>query len=795
MTANKTIKTLLILCMYLCIDCTCTHAQTRVKKTLPKVGLCLSGGGAKGLAHIGLLKLIDSLGIKVDYITGTSMGSIVGGLYACGYSGNQIDSIVKTIDWNIILSENAPLDKINMDEKDEYSRYIAELAIEKKHVKFTGLIEGQTLLNLLTRLTRNVNHIKDFSQLPIPYRCMVVDIETMKSTVIDKGNLALAMRSSMSIPVIFKPVKINDHLYVDGGVISNFPVEEVQKMGADVVIGSYTGGRLLKKSEMNLFTKLLIQSSAYSGIQTAKEEIKRCHIFSNLTENMKEYEPGDFAKSDMIVAKGIELSYKILPDLVKLADELKVYNALEPKKNFQLDNGKLKIRHIYMDSLSSPYITNFIRKRIAIKKDEVIDFDRIANVINDVYATRLVQKVTYDLEKLADSTYNLRFNIEEENKWRFKSALHYDSELGAGFILNLTARNVLGKASRFFATVDLAQNFKVKAHYRKYLGVSPISFNVQGLFEQSLYKFTSLNGNVAEEYNNSFGQITAGFNANLSRNVGFYTGLIRETSNIYPRLEASYYIPEAFTSVRSVISGVQNRFSVNTLDHPFYPKKGVSFFVEHKMIFSGNERMAFQDTTEAGVRNLVQEVYDYHKIQANFKTLLPVNGKLSILINSDIGLTTSGRRYKQTVNDDVTNATTYEGFPILTDLYHIGGVTQRARINSIPFWGIKESEYSTANLATLQLGIQYELLHNLFITPSVSSLYLTDILDNDFLKNLPNMLFQTKEVKTNTNSFESSYAFGLHVTYRTPLGPVMINVSKESASQKVQGYLSIGYSF
>lgn len=795
MTADKIIKTLLIVCMSLCVDCTSIHAQTTVKKALPKVGLCLSGGGAKGLAHIGLLKLIDSLGIKVDYITGTSMGSVVGGLYACGYSGNQIDSLVKTIDWNVLLSENVPLDKINMDEKDEYSRYIAELALEKKHVKFTGLIEGQTLLNLLTRLTRNVNHIKDFSKLPIPYKCMVVDIETMKSTAIDKGNLALAMRSSMSIPVIFKPVKINNQLYVDGGVISNFPVEEVQKMGADIVIGSYTGGRLLKQSEMNLFTKLLIQSSAFAGIQTAKEEIRRCNIFSNLTENMKEYEPGDFVKSSMIVAKGIELSYKVLPDLIKLADELKAYNALEPKKAFQLDNRQLKIRHVYMDSLSSPYITNFIKKRIAIQEDEVIDFNRIADVLNDIYATRLVQKMTYDLEKSEDGTYNLYFHIEEESKWRFKSALHYDNELGAGFILNLTARNVLGKASRFFATVDLAQNFKVKAHYRKYLGVSPISFNVQGLLEQSLYKFTSLKGGVKEEHNNYFGQITAGFNANLSRNVGFYTGFIRETSNIYPRLEASYYIPDALTSVKSVISGVQNRLSVNTLDHPFYPKKGVSFFVEHKMIFSGNERIEFQDTSETGVRNLAQEVYNYHKIQANLKALLPINGKLSILVNSDIGLTTSARRYKQTVNDDVTNSTTFEEFPVITDLFHIGGVTQRARVNSIPFWGIKESEYSTANLAILQLGIQYELLHNLFITPSVSSLYLTDLLDKDFLKNLPKMLFQTKEVETKTNSFESSYAFGLHATYRTPLGPVIINVSKESTSQRVRAYLSIGYSF
>ena len=312
-----------------------------------KIGLCLSGGGAKGLAHIGLLKQIDSLGIKIDYITGTSMGSVVGGLYAAGYTGYQIDSIAHTIDWDLLLNQYVPMNDIYIDEKDEYGRYLGEIPIKKGKLVVTGFIEGQELLNTLMRLTKHVNQINDFNELPIPFKCMAVDIVNVTPVVMDHGSLAIAMRSSMSIPTVFKPVKVDGRLLVDGGVMVNFPVKQLKEMGADIIIGSYTGGRLMTENEMNTFNKLLVQSSSFYGINKSKDEILLCDVFSNLTDSMKQFSAGDFKKSLRIIEAGDVLSHNALPQLIKLANKQKSNGIIYEKKKLIQPSDFFKVEYCY----------------------------------------------------------------------------------------------------------------------------------------------------------------------------------------------------------------------------------------------------------------------------------------------------------------------------------------------------------------------------------------------------------------------------------------------------------------
>lgn len=773
-----------------------TNAQNQIQKTAPKIGLCLSGGGAKGLAHIGLLKLIDSLGIKVDYITGTSMGSIVGGLYASGYSGNQIDSLVHTIDWNTILSENVPMNEINIDEKDEYGRYIAELAVNKKGISFTGFIEGQTLLNLLTHLTRHVNHVRDFSKLPIPYKCMAVDIEAFESVVLDSGNLALAMRASMSIPTVFKPVKINNRLYVDGGLISNFPVEEVRKMGADIVIGSYTGGRLKKENEMNFFSTLLIQSSTFYGIQTAQEEIKKCDIFNNLTDKMKEYEPGDFSNSEMILNKGINLAYDVLPQLVELANNLKTFNALQVKHDLNIKPRNVKIHDVIINTPNSAEASDFIKKRVSIQDGDSTNSYKISNVIKSIYATRFVQKAHYELEQNENDSnaYNLYFQLKEEDKWRFKTALHYDSELGAGIILNLTGRNVSGKNTRFFATIDLAQDFKMRVNYRKYIRSSQLSFNAQILTERTLFKIENINYEQSDELNNQFRQFTTGLNWNILRNAGLYSGLYIEYTNLFPRFESEFFIPSAIKSLKSNIFGYQNRFNLNTLDHPFFAKKGINLLLEHRLNLSAIERLQLQDTTATGTSELIQVANIYSKIQTQLKVLLPVSKKISLLANINSGYTSHIRPIAFTFDNSTTNTPEY--IDIFTDFYFIGGNIQRARVNAIPFSGVKENGQQASNFTTFQLGIQYEAIHNLYITPSVNTFFSASSFNKHYFNYLSQTFLKTQLLVTSDNNYYNSFfTYALNIGYRTPLGPIILNVSKASSSNKLRTFLSIGYNF
>ena len=207
-------------------------AIAQQSSTRPKIGVTLSGGGAKGFAHIGILQAIDSAGLKVDYITGTSMGSVVGGLYASGYSGNNIETIARELDWNVLFSTAPQLNAIGIEEKDEFNKYALELPFE--HGKFKigkGIIEGQELWLKFAELFYPVYNIRDFSQLPIPFKCIGTDLSTGDAVVMGEGNIITCIRASMAIPAVFTPVQYQGKTLVDGGVVNNFPVMDVKANG------------------------------------------------------------------------------------------------------------------------------------------------------------------------------------------------------------------------------------------------------------------------------------------------------------------------------------------------------------------------------------------------------------------------------------------------------------------------------------------------------------------------------------------------------------------------------------
>jgi NTE family protein len=179
----------------------------------PKIGLVLSGGGAKGIAHVRVLQVLDSLGIVPDYIAGTSMGSVVGGLYAAGYTGHQIDSITKATPWDRMFSNSLTFDEINIEEKDEFGRYIYELPLKRLTPQFPlGVVEGQQIEELLASLFFPVNTITDFNKLPTPFLCVAADIIKGEPVILRKGSIAAAVRASMSIPTVFSPVRIDGRL-------------------------------------------------------------------------------------------------------------------------------------------------------------------------------------------------------------------------------------------------------------------------------------------------------------------------------------------------------------------------------------------------------------------------------------------------------------------------------------------------------------------------------------------------------------------------------------------------------
>ena len=286
----------------------------------------LSGGGAKGVAHIPTLQLLDSLGIVPDLIVGTSMGSIVGGLYAMGYSGDSIADIANNADWDEILKGNISLQDVSVEEKSEYKKYLVDFDLVKGKPKTkSALLSDQMLREFMSSLTYPVYNITDFDDLSIPFRAMATDIVNGKEVVIDKGSLSLAMRASMSIPSIFLPVSYKNTLLIDGGVLNNFPTDIAKSMGADIIIGSDVGGGMEPKEKLDNIPSLLFQTSMLTSNLKIPINRKLCDILILHEPNLT-YSTGDFNKSKIIFEQGKIATKQNMDALVALAEKLKGYD-------------------------------------------------------------------------------------------------------------------------------------------------------------------------------------------------------------------------------------------------------------------------------------------------------------------------------------------------------------------------------------------------------------------------------------------------------------------------------------
>ena len=294
-------------------------AQTR-----PKIGLALGGGGAKGGAHVGVLRLLEELNIPVDYIAGTSIGGIVGGLYATGMTSEQLADTIANIDWNEALRDKPPRRDLSFRKKEENARYLLdlELGIGKGGVKWpSGFISGQNLFFLLQSMTLNVADVTDFHKLPIPFECVSTDVGTGGMVVLDSGYMATALRATMAIPGVFAPVEIDGRLLIDGGLVNNLPVDVAQKMGADIVIAVDLGEDLSSRQ---------VGASMIQIYQQTMRMLTRPNVSSRLEMADLVINPGVSGFGTMAFGDIVEIMDQGYESASEMKDELSKY-SIDPE--------------------------------------------------------------------------------------------------------------------------------------------------------------------------------------------------------------------------------------------------------------------------------------------------------------------------------------------------------------------------------------------------------------------------------------------------------------------------------
>jgi len=452
----------------------------------PKVGVVLSGGGAKGFAHIGVLKVLEDAGVKIDYIGGTSMGAVVGGLYASGYSARQIDSIFHDTNFDELLSDYIPRESKSFYEKHNDELYALTLPFDKLTIGIPiALSRGLYNYNLLNKLLHNVRHVRKFDQLPIPFVCVATNIETGEEVMLREGYLPEAILASSAFPSLFSPVEINGQLLIDGGVTNNYPVEEIRRMGADIIIGVDVQDDLQTREKLSEATRILVQISNLEMIQSMKRKQLLTDIY--IKPDIKNYSVISFDKGREIIAKGEEAARESWEKFKKLTN--RDYQLIE--KPLQQDS--LQIDRITINALKN-YTRAFVIGKLGFKQGTKISYADLKNGINKLTSTGNFSSILYQINPFNDSEeLELRLT-ESKNKTFLRFGLHYDGLYKSAALVNLTQKKILFRNDVLSLDVGLGDNFRYNLDYYIDNGFY-FSFGLKSRFNQ-------FNRNVSTDFNN-----------------------------------------------------------------------------------------------------------------------------------------------------------------------------------------------------------------------------------------------------------------------------------------------------
>lgn len=406
----------------------------------PKVGVVLSGGGAKGLAHIGALKVIEEAGIHIDYIGGTSMGAIIGGLYASGYTADQLDSIFSHTDFNNLIQDNLPRDAKSFFEKKASERYALTLPFDKFKVSVPqGYSGGQNVYNELVRALYHVRNIQDFNDLPVPFLCIATDVETGGEVRLDEGYLPEMIMASGTLPTLFEPSIVDGEVLIDGGVVNNYPVDEVRNMGADVVIGVDVQHGLRDRSQLQSATEILLQINNYRTALDMKEKAERTDIY--IKPDIDAFTVIDFAAGAAIIKKGEEATRIHLEELTKLASD---DGKPRPKVTLETLADSLYIDDLKLNDLDN-YTRGYIKGKLRFDPGHMITFKQLQEGINNLSATGNFKSIRYTLGSQGEGeALSLQLH-ENPNKRFLRLSAHFDNLYKTAALINYTHKRLLMK--------------------------------------------------------------------------------------------------------------------------------------------------------------------------------------------------------------------------------------------------------------------------------------------------------------------------------------------------------------
>ncbi|MBP1669713.1 MAG: hypothetical protein H6Q21_2079 [Bacteroidetes bacterium] len=705
---------------------------TDVKR--PTVGVVLSGGGAKGIAHIGVLKILEEVGIPVDYIAGTSMGSIIGGLYATGYDADRLETITVGQNWTKLLSDDISRTDLSIEEKTEEDIFFVSFPYGKTGVRIpSGIISGQNIENLMNTLCFPVYKIRDFNKLQIPFFCVAMDIISGKEVVLRDGYLPDAMRASMAIPSLFAAVPRDSFLLVDGGVVNNFPSDHLKEMGADIIIGVDVGYKNPDPSDSYDIFKIFEQTVFIASEARMMANRRLCDIY--IQPDLTGYNSSNFSDADSLIARGEKAARLQLPALYKLRDSLKNLSAFRPTKPVlpAVDSVLLKEIQIHgLDKVSARLVSG----KLQLNLQSWIKPAEIRSAINNVYSSMYFSKVTWELQPVENDKTNsqalLQINVKEKEGGLLRVGLNYNSDFSASILLNTTFRNLLIGGTKLSFNLGLGDSPKILASYFKNNGIKPgWGLDVEGQ-NMDIYSYNGSRKTATIDYTNIAVRL---YTQSIFKNsFALGGGLEFEFENFNPLVGEA--LPE------SESNRFYNGFLFLNIDHYddiSYPTKGSRLYCKYKLIYA--EDLPFD-----------------HFLRFQYEKAVPIVKRITFLPSFFAGYSSAD-----------STASMYQ--------FYMGGMNRLQISGLLPFVGLDFMQVNNRVVTGIGANLQYNFWRKNYAVFRINA--------GSSAWDLTNLFMQGTGM----------LGFGITVGNNSIIGPIEITLMASNLHHDLLSYINIGYWF
>jgi len=715
-----------------------------------KVGLVLSGGGAKGFAHIGVLKVLEEAGVRIDYIGGTSMGAMIGALYSSGYSADELDSIVTSLDYTELMQDILPRKSKSIYQKENTEKYALTLPLKNGKLTLPSAVsKGQNIFNMLSKLTEHVHTVNDFRKLPTPFFCIATNLENGDTEVLEEGFLPEAIKASGSFPTLLDPVEINGKLLTDGGVVNNFPVDIMKQKGVDLIIGVDVQDKLKDKETLNSAPNILMQIVNFQMYDEI--DLKRNETDLYMHPDIRTYNVVSFNLAREIIDNGESVARKQMNYLKKIASNQEKNIVYIQGKTIHLKRDILNIKKVTISG-NKNYTNEYVLDKLKMNRTTSISYKKFNEGVDNLAATGNFKSIVYRFMQKEEGL-ELQFDLKEEEESSFlQLGVHYDGLYKTGALINFTSKHALFDNDVLSVDLVLGDNVRYNIDYfidngfHWSYGINS-RFNKfeKSFFENILDETLIGDVNISKTpiiYNDFTTQLflQTSFNTNIALRIGVEDKYVRIS---YESLIEN--IPEKIFIANTNYLNAYSNLLIDTFDDKNFPKKGIYLFADYKAFLMAS--------------NFAEKFNPFAQLKGKIAGVVTFGNKFSTHIVSEAGITIGN------TNDRIFD-------------YFLGGNNQNFINNFTSFYGYDVGAISESAYLKSTLTLRYEIIKNHYTSLMVN----VARADAD--------LFNKGAIFEDT---KTGYAIGYGLN--SPIGPIEVKYSWSPDTDQNFWFFNVGFWF